>query len=172
MDTLITWIDQALGLSETSAFRLGILQVSLRAVVVFAVLLFYVRIAKKRFLGRATAFDAILVIIIGSVASRAVSGTAPFVPTLAGTLVLILVHWLLSLIASNSRRISGLIKGHDTLLVRDGRIDTQALHDAHMSMDDLTEDLRSGGACSADDVAEARLERSGRVSVIKKSGNS
>jgi len=166
----MAFIDQALGLSATSAFKLGTLQVCLRALVVFAVLLFYVRIAKKRFLGRATAFDVILVIIVGSIASRAVSGTAPFVPTLAGTLVLILVHWLLSLIASHSRRLSGLVKGHDTLLVRDGTIHTKALHDAHMSMDDLAEDLRSGGVCSVKDVAEARLERSGRVSVIKKPG--
>ena len=48
----------------------------------------YVRFAKKRFIGQATAFDFILVIIIGSIASRAIYGTAPFFASLAGTFVL------------------------------------------------------------------------------------
>jgi uncharacterized membrane protein YcaP (DUF421 family) len=50
-----------------------------------------VRFAKKRFIGQATAFDFILVIIVGSISSRAISGTAPFFASLAGTFVLILM---------------------------------------------------------------------------------
>jgi uncharacterized membrane protein YcaP (DUF421 family) len=103
-----------LGLSATRAEQLSILQCCDRAIVVYVVLIVYVRIGKKRFLGGATAFYAILVIIIiiGSIASRAIS--APFVPSLAATLVLILFHWLISLIVGGSRLFSNLVKGHDT----------------------------------------------------------
>jgi hypothetical protein len=58
----------------------------LRAIVVYFLLVLFVRLGKKRFLGQATAFDAVLIILIGSIASRAVSGTAPFVASLAATL--------------------------------------------------------------------------------------
>ena len=168
MDRFAGIVDTLLGLSATRAEQLSVLQVCDRAIVVFIVLIAYVRIGKKRFLGAATAFDAILVIMIGSIASRAISGTAPFVASLAGTLVLILAHWLLSYFARSSHALSVLIKGHDTIMIRDGRVDRTALRDAHMSDDDLDEDLRQQGVATPSDVKEARLERSGNLSVIKR----
>ncbi len=157
-----------LGLSVIKADGLSILQVCFRAFVVYVVLIGYVRFGKKRFLGRATAFDAILVIIIGSIASRAISGTAPFVASLAGTFILIVVHWLISYFTEASPTLSYLTKGHDTVVIRNGRVDQRALRDVHMSRDDLDEDLREEGVRSPREVKEARLERSGKLSVIKK----
>src|SRR3954451_17931180 len=96
VETASAILEAALGLSATKAEELNTLQVCVRAVVVFIILIAFVRFGKKRFLGKATAFDAILVIMIGSIASRAISGTAPFIPSLAGTFVLILTHWIIS----------------------------------------------------------------------------
>jgi uncharacterized membrane protein YcaP (DUF421 family) len=64
--------------------------------------------------------------------------------------------------------LSFLVKGHDTTLIRNGRVDRKALRDAHMSTDDLAEDLRQQGVDNHYDVKEARLERSGKLSVIRK----
>ena len=114
-------LDATLGLSADKAQELSVFQTCARAVVVFAVLILYVRIAKKRFLSSATAFDAILLIIIGSIASRAISGTAPFIASLAGTLTLVVAHWLLSYVSRDWPSLSNLIKGHSTKLIeRDG----------------------------------------------------
>lgn len=168
MNALWTVLDLMLGISATKPDQLNTLQVSIRAVVVFVTLIAYVRIGKKRFLGSATAFDAILLIVIGSIASRAISGTAPFVASLAAALVLILFHWLLSFVARDSPTLSGLIKGHDTPLIKDGRVNRKALREAHMSDDDLSEDLRQQGFGAPTEVQDARLERSGRLSVVKK----
>jgi uncharacterized membrane protein YcaP (DUF421 family) len=167
MDAIANVFDFFLGLSATRAEQLTTAQVCLRAAVVYLVLIAYVRVGKKRFLGEATAFDAILVIVIGSVASRAISGTAPFVSSLTGTFVLIMMHWLISRVTSSSIFLSFLTKGRDTVLIRDGTIDKAALRGAHMSDDDLHEDLRQNGVASAAEVKEARLERSGKLSVIK-----
>lgn len=168
MASLATYLDWALGLSTRQAHDLSVLQVCLRALIVYLLLIVYVRVGKKRFLGQATAFDAVLIIIIGSVASRAVSGTAPFIASLAATLLFILIHWVISYFTESSRTLSDLVKGHDTLLVRNGRVDKMALRHSHMSDDDLEEDLRAQGIMSVRQVKEARLERSGKVSVIRK----
>jgi uncharacterized membrane protein YcaP (DUF421 family) len=160
-------LDAVLGLSATSAEQLSTLQACARAVVVFIVLIAYLKIGKKRFLGKATAFDAVLVIVIGSIASRAISGTAPFVASLAATLTLVLFHWLISLLARGSRTLSFLIKGRDTLIIKDGRVFEDALRNAHMSKDDLDEDMRQRGVEDPAEVKEARLERSGRLSIIR-----
>jgi len=59
-------------------------------------------------------------------------------------------------------------KGNSTLLVKDGLIDTKALQAAHMSVEDLQGDLRENGVSEPSQAKEARLERSGKLSVIKK----
>jgi uncharacterized membrane protein YcaP (DUF421 family) len=168
METFWNALETLLGLSATKPEQLTSIQVSLRAVLVYLVLIAYVRFAKKRFLSQATAFDVILVIIIGSISSRAISGTAPFFASLAGTLVLILVHWVISFFAKDSERLSYLAKGVDTVLIRDGHVDRKAVRTSHISNDDLYEDLRQQGVESPREVKSARLERSGKLSVIKK----
>ncbi len=58
-----------------------------------------VRLGKKRFMGQATAFDVILGIMLGSLASRAITGNAPLGPTLAAASALLAMHWAFSALA-------------------------------------------------------------------------
>jgi len=167
MDALKDFAETAIGLSLRPQ-QLNFYQIGLRAIIVYLVMIAFVRFGKKRFLGRATAFDAILVIVIGSTAARAITGNAPFFETLFGVLVLIAMHWVISFVARGSPTLSELVKGHSTVLVRDGHVNTHALKKAHMSIDDLHEDLRQQGVDKVAEVKEAQLERSGELSVIKK----
>lgn len=168
MTELFQSVDAVFGFTATEAKELSSLQVCLRAALVFLILIAYFRFAKKRFLGQATGLDAILFIVIGSIASRAVSGTAPFLSSMAGSLTLIGMHWLLSYFSKDSNTLGALIKGRTTLLVRNGEVDREALAAAHMSDADLTEDLRLKGVSGLSEIREARLERNGKLSVIRK----
>src|SRR6185312_5668977 len=141
MDTLRSIGETLLGLSKPSS-ALDVGQLCLRAAIVYLAMIVFMRLAKKRSLGRATVFDAILGIIIGSTASRAITGNAPFFGALVAVLVLIGLHWLISLGARDYASISWLVKGVPYLLVRNGKVDRAALKRAHMSSDDLDEDLR------------------------------
>jgi len=166
MDEIEGIVRLLLGLGIDSK-EINALQMGLRAVLVYVVTVLMVRLAKKRFMGRATAFDVILGIMLGSIVSRAVTGNAPFLPTLVAAGALLLMHAVFSGIALRWHAFGGLIKGHPLLLVRDGQIDSAALRRAHMTEHDLWEDLRSKGITDLKHVAEARLERSGQVSVSK-----
>ena len=57
---------------------LTFIQISLRGVVVFIATLIMVRLGHKRSLSRKTAFDAVLLVILASVLSRAINGSAAF----------------------------------------------------------------------------------------------
>ena len=70
---------------------LTVLQISLRGIIVFLATLMMVRLGHKRSLARKTAFDAVLIVILASVLSRAINGSAAFFATLGGGLVLVLV---------------------------------------------------------------------------------
>ena len=55
-----------------------------------------VRLAGRRVFGKWAALDIVVSIIIGSNLSRALTGNAPLWGTLAGTALLMALHWLLA----------------------------------------------------------------------------
>jgi hypothetical protein len=116
-----------------------------------------------------TAFDAILIILIGSILSRGVSGTAPFFSSVLAAGWLIALHSVFSFMSCRSDRLSRLIKGNPTVLIKDGHVDRRMLRNVHMSEGDLEEDLRKKGLRNASEVSEGRLERDGTLSVLKAS---
>ena len=69
---------------------------AVRAFVMYLALIAIVRSAKKRFLSNATAFDFILTVMVGAGAARAMTGGAPFLPSLLALVVLVAMHWLFS----------------------------------------------------------------------------
>src|ERR1700745_2980669 len=85
-------------------------QISLRGIVVFIATLIMVRLGHKRSLARKTAFDAVLIIILASVLSRAINGSAAFFATLGGSVVIVLLHRLFAWIAYYSHTFGVLIK--------------------------------------------------------------
>jgi uncharacterized membrane protein YcaP (DUF421 family) len=163
----MSMLDELLGLSLTSE-QLNYGHMAARAAVMYLALIVLVRSAKKRFLSNATAFDFILTVLVGAVAARAMTGGAPYFESLLAVAVLVAMHWLFSGIAQRSEAFSRVIKGSSTVLVADGEVKPDALRREHMSADDLREDLREKGVAAPADLAEARLERSGKLSVIKK----
>src|SRR4051812_17545018 len=91
MDEIEGIVRLLLGLGIDSK-EINALQMGLRAVIVYVATVLMVRLAKKRFMGRASAFDVILGIMLGSIVSRAVTGNAPFLPALAAAAVLLGMH--------------------------------------------------------------------------------
>lgn len=138
-------------------------------VVVYVTALAMVRLGDKRFLGKHTAFDVILGVMFGSVASRAItgSGDVPFFVVLAAGFVLVGLHLLFSNAAFRSDRFGTLIKGRSRTLITDGVIDWEAMAKSSITKEDLIELLRTEGKLSDPaKVKEAHLERSGDISVI------
>ncbi len=166
MDDIGSVVRLALGLGA-EAKDINVAQMVLRAVVVYAVTVLMVRLGNKRFMGRSTAFDMILGIMLGAIVSRAITGNAPFFPALAAAGVLVAMHWIFSALAFRWHGFGAAIKGRSQVLVRDGEIDREAMRTSHMSERDLWEDLRGKGVSRLEQVAEAWLERSGELSVVK-----
>jgi uncharacterized membrane protein YcaP (DUF421 family) len=148
---------------------LTFLQISLRGAIVFIATLIMVRLGPKRSLARKTAFDAILIVILASVLSRAVNGSAAFFPTLGGGLILVLIHRLFAAAAFHSHWFGCLIKGAPDLIVEDGQVNRNNMRRNHISMHDLQEDLRLDAETEdLERIKVARIERSGDISFIKK----
>lgn len=147
---------------------IAIWQMALRALLIYTAIVLILRVGKKRSLGNATAFDFFLGVMMGSIASRAVTGDVPIPGALAACLAMIALHWLFSLATVHWHGLGTLIKGQPTLLVKDGKIDEKGMQAAHLSQHDLDAELRLHNVPSLDQVSEARLERSGSISILTK----
>jgi uncharacterized membrane protein YcaP (DUF421 family) len=148
---------------------LTFIQISLRGVLVFIATLIMVRLGHKRSLSRKTAFDAVLLVILASVLSRAINGSAAFFGTLGGGLVLVLLHRLLAFIAFHSHWFGCLIKGEAEVIVDNGQVILPTMGRNHISKHDLEEDLRLNAKTEdLSGVRVARVERSGDISFIEK----
>jgi uncharacterized membrane protein YcaP (DUF421 family) len=143
-------------------------QMSVRAVIVLAYGILFVRVAGKRTFGKLTAFDIVLAVLIGSNLSRALTGNAPFWPTLAATTVLGLLHYLLGRLSIHNRWLGAIIKGEPRQIISDGVLDEREMKKGELSHGDLQEALRLHGLDEIEGIKAAYLERNGSISVIKK----
>lgn len=151
----------------TQAQDLTVLQVVLRAILLFFATLAVVRTANKRFFAERTAFDVILALMLGSMMARAINGSERLVPTIIGGFVLALLHRGLAWAAMRWPKTRGWIKGHSQTLLKEGQLDHATMRRHHIAEDDLEEELRLQGVVDRGKIHMARLERNGAVSVIR-----
>ena len=142
-------------------------QMALRTVIVYAFALAVIRLGSRRFLSQASAFDVIVAIMLGSIMSRAINGSAPFLPTLVSGAALVGIHWLLAALAYRLDWIGPVVKGRPVTLITDGAVDRDAMRRAGVSEHDLEQALRSQARVSEPSrVRLATLERDGSISVL------
>jgi uncharacterized membrane protein YcaP (DUF421 family) len=155
-----------LGLGSDVA-EVGALQMALRTILIYAFTLAIIRLGSKRFLGKASAFDTIVGIMIGSVMSRAINGSAPFFPTLVAGIVLVAVHWLLAMLAFHIDWFGPFVKGEPVLLIKDGQVQENGIRRGGITKQDLTQSLREQTKQSDPAKIElAYLERDGEISIV------
>src|SRR5207248_3777938 len=109
MDTFYNFVGPLLGLGAEPK-DLTFIQISLRGIIVFVATLAMVRLGHKRSLSHKTPFDAVLLVILASVLSRAINGSAAFFATLGGGVVLVLLHRLFAYLAFYSHGFGILFK--------------------------------------------------------------
>jgi uncharacterized membrane protein YcaP (DUF421 family) len=168
MNALWNAFETLLGLSVEPR-NLTFVQISLRGIIIFLATLAMVRLGHKRSLSHKTPFDAVLLVILASVLSRAINGSAAFFATIGGGVVLVLLHRLFAHLAYYSHGFGILVKGKPDIIVHDGECDFEMMRRNHVSIHDLEEDMRLNG--NIDDLSQvrlARVERSGDISFIKK----
>ncbi|HEY4065145.1 MAG TPA: YetF domain-containing protein [Puia sp.] len=150
--------------------HLNCLQMSTRAFLAFFITLLLLRIAGIRTFGKRSAFDNVIIIMLGSVLSRAVVGASPFIPTTVACLVFVLIHWALAWISQHNDFIGRLVKGEPKQLFAGGRPIQKNMSRSLISEKDLLESLRLRlNQDSFEQVREMFLERNGEISIVKDS---
>jgi uncharacterized membrane protein YcaP (DUF421 family) len=162
------YVQDAFGLQQTGQ-DLGVLQMTARACLVYVCSVLIFKSAKKRLMGQNSAFDIVMLVILGSAISRAINGSAPLLPTLAAAVALVLLHRFTSWLGFRSQRFARFVEGQATPLVRDGVVDWNEMRRHGITEQDLQSAVRLAihGATLAD-AKDVHLEASGKLSVVRK----
>jgi uncharacterized membrane protein YcaP (DUF421 family) len=157
-------IGAAFGLG-TDPNDLGAVQTVLRTILIYGLTLVIVRLGSKRFLSKASAFDVVVAIMLGSIMSRGIHGSI-MITVIAGS-ALVGMHWLLGLLAFHTGWFGPLVKGERLLLVKNGKIHAEGMRRGSITEHDLTQALRmQTDQRDLTKVKRAYLERNGEISII------
>ena len=145
-----------------------LLEIVLRTLVVYFVVLLGVRLSGKREVGQMTPFDLTLLLLISNSVQNAMTGPDnSLLGGVAAALTLLLLNYLVADLSGTNRRFRKLIQGQPSLLIHDGQIITAHMSKEHVSMDELERALREHGINSYKDVALGVLEVDGSISCLK-----
>ena len=149
--------------------KLNMLQMSMRAFVMFCIMLLLVRFTGRRAFAKKSSFDNIIVIMLGAVLARGVVGASPFWSTVAASVVMVIMHWITAWLAVKNKTVERLIKGTYIRLYDQEKLVDNNLARTGISKNDLHESLRlETKKDSLEDIDTAYLETNGRISFILK----
>jgi uncharacterized membrane protein YcaP (DUF421 family) len=138
------------------------MEVVARAAAVFFILWFLLRIMGKRELAELTAFELVLLVVMGDLVQQGVTQEDMSVTgtiLTAGTIVILVVI---------TSRISFHWKPSRPVVVRDGHLLDDALALEHISHDELREAARRNGIADLEEVSWCVLEPDGRFSFLRR----
>ena len=145
-----------------------LLQIVLRTVVIYLLVLIGVRLSGKREVGQMTPFDLTLLLLLSNSVQNAMTGPDT---SLAGGAVaactLLILNYFIAELSGTNRRFRRVIQGQPSLLVHDGKMIESHMAREHVSVDELHRALREHGISSLEQTALAVLEVDGSISCLK-----
>lgn len=144
----------------------------IRGIVLAALALIWVtiliRVNGLRTLSKMTNFDFVMTIAMGSIVAGAVQASdwTSFAQAIVGMGGLVLVQFLAAKLRSSSDTAEKVMQNEPLLIMRDGKMISEALDTAQMSEADVLAKLREANALKLDQVRAVVLETTGDISVL------
>jgi uncharacterized membrane protein YcaP (DUF421 family) len=135
--------------------HLPILEKILRPVIVYLVLIVFLRLFGKRELAQLNPFDLVVLLSLSNAVQNAIIGDDNSVSGgIIGAFALLAINWILMRILFHMPRLNQLAQGSPTTLICDGIVDDRALKRETMTREELLSVLHKQ---SFDDFAEVRM---------------
>ena len=142
-------------------------EIVVRTGIVYLFLVAAIRLSGKREVGQISVPELVVILIISNAVQNAMVGqNTSLAAGIVAVLTLLILDRILDFLIDRSRRFRRIVEGEPRLLVRDGRMLTQALHEAKVRPEDVRAAVRNAGIASVDEVHLAVLETDGSISVI------
>lgn len=145
---------------------LGLGELLLRAVLVYAFVFLLLRIVGKKHVGEMAPFDLVVLLLLSESVQNALVGEEKSVTGgLIAAAALFAASQAMSYFAWSSKRAERYLEGTPRLLVRNGRVCRDVLAQEQITRSELLEALRREGCASLTKVRYAVLENDGSITI-------
>lgn len=143
--------------------------VFIRAVILYVLLIFTVRLMGKRQIGELQPSELAITILISNIATLPVEDTG--LPLLTGIIPIVTLAGLdviMSWLGIKSRTVRRFTCGKPVIIISGGKLDQKKMQSIRFTVDDLAASLRSQGIFDISEVQLAVVETTGTLSVYQK----
>lgn len=148
------------------------LSVVLRTILIFFFTFILMRLRGKRQLAQLTLFDLVIIISLGSAVGDVMIYSDSIAPMLNSMIaiatVIVLIMLLENIMVKGPKSLVTIMEGSASILIRDGKLDRNALRKVKLSEGELRSMLREKNIKYFSDVRVARMEPDGQLSVERK----
>lgn len=141
----------------------------IRTVILYAFVVFSVRIMGKRQISDMQPSELVITLIISEIAAIPMQNTSqPLISGVIPVLVLVALEIIASVIMMKSGKFRKLVCGSPIVVIRDGEILQNEMRRLRLTTEDLCVQLRQQNIFSIEDVQYCIVETNGKVSVLEK----
>jgi uncharacterized membrane protein YcaP (DUF421 family) len=153
--------------------QLPLLEKILRPVVVYLFLIIFLRVFGKRELAQLNPLDLVVLLSLSNTVQNAMIGDDNSVTGgIVGAFALLAINWLVIRALFKSPRLNRALQGHETVLIRAGRIDRKALSTELITEEELLAAIHKQNFDDVSDVELCVLEPNGSFYVTGRTPNS
>ena len=138
----------------------------IRAIILFAVLLFVFRLMGKRQIGEMEPFELVITLVISELACIPMADRSiPITFGIVAILTMFVIHQFI-LLLSHSEKLQGIINGKPVMVINPNGLDVQALKGLNMHVNDILQAMRAAEYFSLEEVMYGIMETNGQLTVI------
>ena len=138
----------------------------IRALILFAVLLFVFRLMGKRQIGEMEPFELVITLVISELACIPMADRSiPLTFGVVAILTMFVIHQTILLLAK-SNAVQSLISGKPVMVIDSQGIDAKALAKLNMHVNDLLQAMRSVEYFSLEEVRYGIMETNGQLTIV------
>ncbi len=143
--------------------------VFIRALILYIIVIFSVRLMGKRQIGELQPSELVITILVSNIATLPLEDlNIPLVMGILPILSLVCFEVIMSWLSLKSKCLRHAVSGSPKVIIRDGVLDQKVMEDLRFSVDDLMTALRGNSVFDIADVQFAIVETNGSVSVYEK----
>ena len=144
--------------------------VLIRAIILYFIVVFIMRIMGKRQIGQLQPFELVIALMVSELAAMPMQNTGiPLFHGIIPIITLLVLQVLISTLQLKSETARIVFCGKPSILIEKGKININELKNNRLNLNDLLEELRLKEYYNLEDIEYAILETGGQISIIPKS---
>lgn len=144
--------------------------VLIRAIILYFVVMFIMRIMGKRQIGQLQPFELVIALMVSELAATPMQNTSiPLFHGIIPIITLLVLQVLISTLQLKSEAARLIFCGKPSILIEKGKVNIKELKNNRLNLNDLLEELRLKNYYNLKDIEYAILETGGQISIIPKS---